>query len=307
MSANINNTRPHLILNFDINGTLIALDTNNDNKQNHDVVSTFIAEKYKDIWDSSLTKPISYYDYVKFHQLPNPSNSLEIKTLQKEVLSKTIEDFKERKFSQFDSAQCDYDAAMTALKVQKTIVFNSFFKLINHLNETQQPFTLILRTFGPDAPKIAKVLQESEIGIIVKEFHNIIQGTFKIDDVEEDLYEYIKEFSEKPDEHLAIRDEYKWWFENGEKSRFGKAFPVDLKDRRFISIFFDDCSKFNEDRPDNNILNPYDPVTKTSLSIKELIEKHRIFPVDTVKAICEEDYYIELVKEALFAHSINLD
>jgi hypothetical protein len=171
------------------------------------------------------------------------------------------------------------------------------------LRAEQQPFTLILRTFGPDAQEIAKVLNESEIGCDIKTFHRIKRGVFKIDDKEANLHEYIKQFSQKPGEHLAIRDHHKWWFKHGECYQFGKAFPIDLNDPDALSIFFDDNAAFKQDRPEHNIVNPYDPVTRTSLSIKDLIERRRLFPVDTLKAILDENYFIDLVKEAILTHS----
>ena len=70
-----------------------------------------------------------------------------------------------------------------ALKIQKTIIFDSFFRLIEDLKKRKHPFTIILRTFGPDAPKIADVLHR-ESGCKITEFHTVTKGVFKIGDKE---------------------------------------------------------------------------------------------------------------------------
>lgn len=286
---------PHLYLNFDINGTLIAVDANNDNKQNHDVVCGFIADKYKWTWDPSISTPISYCEYVKYYLCPNPENLLSVKTQQKELFSDTLKAFEAMNFPQVKEAQEDYEAAMAAVKAQESPVFRSFFKLMEYLQTRQKSFTLLLRTFGPDGPKVAQIVAKH---IEIKEFHTIKKGVFQIEGKEENLYQYIKAFSERPGQHLAIREDHTWWFEHGETSSYGKAFPVDLKDRRCLSIFFDDNARVSEVRPERNIVRPYDAESGEPLSVPDLIEQRRIFPVDTVRAICEEDYYIDLVKTA---------
>ena len=56
---------PHLYLHFDINGTLIAVDSASNDKGIHDVVSTSIASRYKAVWGPEVTQPINFYNYVK--------------------------------------------------------------------------------------------------------------------------------------------------------------------------------------------------------------------------------------------------
>lgn len=378
MAASISN-KPiqHLFLHFDINGTIVGDDTNNDNKQHHDVVSSCIAEKYKAIWDESFSHPMSYFDYVKQHLCPtrptieiDPLNyedywdetlsspmtfydyvkqrlcpldlskdvdptigndllvyidSLEnanalmdrnqksalitklkfkIKTRQKILLSNTLTEFKKRKFAHLDAAEKDYDSAIEALRTQKTKVFPSFFKLIKYLNRKQQPFTLLLRTFGPDAGKVNDVFKARRLGCVIQEenFHRVLEGVFKIQDEngnmkETNLHEYIMGFRAKPGQHLAIRDHHQWWFDHGEQDRYGKAFPVDLTDRSHLSIAFDDHT---------NILRTYNAKTNDSIPTKELIEKKRVFVADTLAAICDKMYYVNLFKEARRAFKTQL-
>ncbi len=118
-------------MHFDINGTLYAADPHNNGKTAHDVISTFIAEKYLGKWDETLEKPICFYDYVKFNLCPNPDNDLAIKNAQNVFYSRVLEEFKERGYPQLATAQNDYDKAMAAQKKQEekhnTIVVRSFF------------------------------------------------------------------------------------------------------------------------------------------------------------------------------------
>ena len=173
------------------------------------------------------------------------------------------------------------------------MIFRSFFKLLENLRARKLPFTLILRTFGPDAPKIAEVLKQEKVCEITK-FHTVKQGLFKIDDNETDLYKYILESPH----HFAIQDDYTWWFEHDEKAPFAKGFPIDFRDPQHVSIFFDDCA-VDETSPEYSSVNPYDPRSGASLSVQELIAKHRIVHVDTLAAICDENYFIHQVNKVL--------
>ncbi len=48
-----------------------------------------------------------------------------------------------------------------------------FFKLIKHLKESDIKFTLLLRSFGPDARKMAAEFEKAGAGIKIHEFKEL--------------------------------------------------------------------------------------------------------------------------------------
>src|SRR5690606_25885714 len=73
----------------------------------------------------------------------------------------------------------------------------------------------------------------------------------------------------------------------------GKPFPIDISDKRALSIFFDD----NANHAKRQILNVMPVGEKISLS--ELIAMGRVVAVDTRKAIMDRNYYITAVEKVL--------
>ncbi len=64
-------------------------------------------------------------------------------------------------------------------------------------------------------------------------------------------------------------------------------------------MVFDDCARYNEARPKHNILRIYDANTGKSIPVKKAIEDGFAFPADTLLALTDKNYYINLVKQAL--------
>ncbi len=95
---------------------------------------------------------------------------------------------------------------------------------------------------------------------------------------------------------MAIQDDWNWWFKHSENYQFGKPFPIDLADTSVCSLFFDDNAALNQDHPENNIVAPFDISSKRNLSPEELVSIKRLFPVDTLEALCNENYFIELIE-----------
>lgn len=76
-------------------------------------------------------------------------------------------------------------------------------------------------------------------------------------------------------------------------SKFGKPLYIDPEDRSTLSLFFDD-NIFLDDR-EKNIIAPMNAKTGEPISIAELAALNQVFCVDTLEAILNDDYFIDLV------------
>ncbi|MDN3506675.1 MAG: hypothetical protein P0S96_05555 [Simkaniaceae bacterium] len=274
---------PHLILHFDVNETLIAIDKAGQ-KTAHDVVSTSIANRVKAVWDESISQPISYSDYIRHHKLENRTASSVVKKEQDALISKVLTVLEAQDHPDLEEMQDLYAKAMHTLENQKTLIFPSFYALIDRLNEHDLKYTIAIRTFGTDIPIIVDELnQECGEGFISKKDVN----------GHEELYEILKEG------HVAIQDDFHHWFNHDKNWQYGKAFPVEQDESKAISFFFDDNAKFSSSHPEENIVCPFDAESKKLIHPKEVIEKKRLIPVDTLLALSDEDYYVNIVQEAL--------
>ena len=175
------------------------------------------------------------------------------------------------------------------------MVFPSFYNLLNHLEEQNISYTLVFRTFGSDIGDVAAELNAQMGHRFLNDFHAFSKGVFvHKDGLETDFYAYIKNAGR----HLAVQDDWSWWFAHGENTQYGKPFPLDLRDSTVCSLFFDDNARINEGAPEANIVAPFDIATQETLPLDELIAKGRLFPVDTLEALCNRNYFIELIQRA---------
>ena len=284
--------KPHLILHFDMNKTLIASDREG-HKTASDVVCIEIAERVVDLWDDSLSEPISYADYVKYYLIPNPGHSLEIKAKQTAQMAKVLSVLEERNHPSFSRMEKMYNRVMGTLESHKSQVFQSFYRLIEFLQKEQVPFTLVIRTFGSEGAEIAEEINDHFGEDFLTDFRTIRRGA--IEGTDSDLYDLISH----SDHHLVIRDDWSWWSEHGLNWQYGKPFPVDLNDPGHISLFFDDNAKVDPLSPEENIVFPYNAATNEPISPGDLIDRGQLLPVEMLDAVCDEEYYIRFVKRAL--------
>lgn len=201
----------------------------------------------------------------------------------------------ENKHPQYASAKEIYDVASKILNEQRTIIFSSFFTLLNYLDKNTIPYTIILRSFGPDAAMINEELKIVLHKDFIKEFDQIKRGVFITEEGEKDLYNYLKNGAY----HFSIRDDWEYWYTHHENGQFGKRFPIDLQDSSRLSLFFDDNAKIDPDRPEHNSVAPYDVNSGLPISVQELMEKNRIFAVEPLAALCDQNYFIRLLEKAL--------
>lgn len=280
---------PRLILHFDINRTLIFSDAV-QKQSSEEVIVNGLADRLVYCWDENILEPINYTNYVKTHLYPNPEKTREVKLKQKETTTRFYKFLEETKHPLYPEAKRLYDRAKVALANQKTLVFPSFYKFIDFLHGQNIPYTLVLRTFGTDIEDVAEELNDRLGSDFLTRFLKFSEGKLLSEGTEIDFYSTLK----SSDRHIAIQDDWSWWFQHGEHYQYGKPFPVDKADGSIRSLFFDDNASFNPQYPETNIVAPINVSNHESLSLEEMIDQKYLFPVDSLEALCDEEYFIKL-------------
>lgn len=283
----------NLILFVDINGTIIA----NDSAKNKDAdtaILQLLAENYAAQWDTSKsTEVMTYRKYIEKYLLADDESKSKNKKARPEDYKEFINFLEKTKHPLHEEMVSIFN------KIKKILsdsgVFPSFLKLINTLEKEKTPFTIILRTFGNDAQNVIKEL-ENKTNLKFSNF-----ATFKTGYLTNTNKNVLKTTNEilqsiKPNEHGAWQDDYSHWNSHGETHAYGKPYLIDLNSKNTMSLFFDDNAT------DKKILS----VQLTSGDVndqanfqKELINLGRIVPVNTLRAILEEDYFKNCVDYAV--------
>jgi hypothetical protein len=285
---------PHLILHFDINRTLVAFD-GIQQKGESDIVIKTLAEQVEALWDDTLTHPISYADYIYYHLLPNPKRSAKIKAEQRDQVYRFIETLKETDHPLYPEVERRFEEAMASLKSHSTLIFPSFYKLVDFLKEERISYTLVLRTFGGDAKALATELNDRLHGPFLVDISSYAEHHFES---QEEFYYYLKDAGH----HLALTDNWRDWLAHGEEWMHGKPFPINPNDKTVLSLFFDDHARLSLEHPQKNAIAPYD-LSQGQIHPEEAIRRSCLFPVDTLEALSNENYYVELVQKALAVFS----
>lgn len=290
-----------LILHFDINKTLILKDSSKG-IESEEMLTSLLAEFTYGQWDN-IHGRMSYTEYVERVLLPDDSKDPQRKMkrtrktceflnwlqavkhpLQQEVFEKR--DMMKRKFT---------DPVTGELKF---CVFQSFYKLIQHLQATNRRFVVSLRTFGDDLEEVVDEIGSHPLGIKItrkasfvnKELH--LEGASTVKKAETIFETFLQS-----QEHFAIQDNWKEWNSDGGHARSGKPFFYDASgkwhDVSNLSLFFDD----NFSGEERDILNPIE-VSGKQVTGGELKGK-MLFTVNPIEAVLDDDYYIKLVKHAL--------
>lgn len=289
------NATPHLILNFDINKTIIATDTVN-NKTVEETLNELLALTYWDCWDSTIQNPISFANYVKEYLVPGYDHNPQIQSLRRLHLSHFLDYLKKNSHPYYEVAHKEYQEALVSLKESKTQVFPSFYLLLDHLDKNQISYTIIFRSFG------------NEISLVTNEVNNTYktmfhrtakfrEGKLGFDDAEtwiespQEIYQALLKHT-----HLAIHDDWFYWNKHDRSASKGKPFLIERDDPAVLSIFFDDniCN-----HTETNIITPYDVAKKEFIPINELIESGHAICVDTLQAINNKNYFIDLLHQTL--------
>lgn len=287
--------RPHLVLHLDLNKTIIATDkaANLDADQ---VILYSLACHTFDRWDETIKEPISYTEYIKFHEIPNPHHDKTVKRQQYERISHFLDYLEEHAHPAYEKTREKLFRAKEKLLSLTTTVFPSFYRLIDHLEKEKIPYTLVMRTFGSDGPSVANEINETLGRPFIKYSYRMKEGKI---DTHHGLLEPHR-FIANHRQHCLIRDDWKWWFSHGENAQYGKPFPI-FEEREMLSIFFDDHAQVLLSKPEKNIVAA---TTERGRFIKpsDLIEDKLLYPVDTVEALLDEDYFIKKIEESFAYH-----
>lgn len=288
-------TIPHLVLNFDINKTLIASDKVG-NKSVDDVINELLAEKYKALWDPSLVEEISFDDYVNNILIPGPKHDSELRRQRKYYLQHFLDYLRDNESPLYELVHTEYEIALKALETSNGIIFPSFYHLIEKLNEQQISYSIILRSYGLELFDVKQEINGFHEGLIGRtakfrkgklylDNGEIIEGGCKI-------YCTLRSIG-----HIAIHDDWNYWNSHGLAAHQGKPFYVDREDYETLSIFFDD--NIHETDSINNIISPLDAKTEKPIPLEEVVKSGLAVRVDTLEAILNDNYFIERVEEAL--------
>lgn len=294
---------PHLILYFDINKTLIASDKAG-NKSVNDVVNELLAEKYEACWDESLENPITFDAYVNKILVPGPKDDEELRSQRKFYHQHFIEYLQAHNHSLYKTVLQDYENVLTTLSTSNGTIFNSFYSLLNHLDQNEIFYSVVLRSFGEEVFEVKDEINtlyktifnqtgQFREGSLILEENKLIEGSNAI-------YTQLRRI-----EHTAIHDDWNYWNKNKMSTKKGKPFYIDHGDNETLSIFFDDNIKENDSN--SNIIAPLNAATGELISIEELVESGQAVRVDTLKAILNDNYYINHVEEAIQKNRLKND
>ena len=267
-----------------------------------DAILHSLADAYKDTWDSRVKEPISYGDYIKEYALPETSTDKAAKAALKKERNSKINDFitflKDTNHPYYEKAHDEFTRMNETLTKSDSVVFNSFYTIVNHLTQKGIPFTVLLRTFGEDLPRVTQ-----DINTKLKRTFFTVEGKFKDGKLlvgntclenPADQYAFFKSQTS----HCALQDNWKDWDRNEELQEFSKKFALDLSDSNTVCVFFDDNINPNPESK-KNIVNPVDAKTGKSLSVPALIASGNLVVVDTVKAVLDDHYFVKSVEKLL--------
>lgn len=272
---------PELLLHFDINGTMIAAGWERSLETN---LNMYLAKKHKFLWSQDLAEPMTYWEYLE--------NETKSEREQKAFHFLTF--LKESDHPLLPLIEGQFNTIRERLS-QGKIVFPSFYKLIDHLNSQGICYSVILRTFGEDVPRVAAEINQQYPNFFTFQ-GNLVDNKLQLDQTYEgphEIYQFFKECL-NDQHHVAIEDDWRQFLQY-ETRDHGKKFPIDLSDTRILPLFFDDSAHY--------VIHPFDIQTGHPLDLHELIQSRHIIPADTIEAALNDDYYIQQVQQSIRAHA----
>jgi hypothetical protein len=294
---------PKLLLHFDVNKTLIADDAAGG-KTADQLLMHAMADRYYDRWDERVPEPISYLEYVREYLLPGKASDAGLGAAREAQVQRFLEFLREKNHFYTPWVERQYSSLKNKLAQSGTLVFTSFYRLLDYLDERKVDYTVLLRTFGSDLARVTRDVNAAT----ESSFFNL-KGRFKnkvlfveaapmqercIERVSE-IYQFFKTTS-----HIAIQDNWEDWMAHEGTQEYSKLFPIDLQDKSVVSLFFDDNVRV-EPQSRANIVNPVDVHTNQPLNVVSLVENKNIFRVDAIDAILDDEYFIHLVEAAINA------
>jgi hypothetical protein len=297
--------RPILLLNFDVNGTLIL----QDNVKKEDAESKLIsalAESTEYKWDDLCPHPITFKKYTTDYLFPGDKSDRELKSKRTKFCMQFLDWLKEKKHPLEKEVFGIYSRIVEKYTVDGapvfTNVFPSFYELVKELDRLKYEYVLIFRTFGSDLPDVAKQLAEhGETPVKIRYWGKFVENGKKISIDGKGEFTHLglyKLFIQSCGEHFALQDDWKRWNGDGERGRSGKPFLYDesgsIWGRKNLALFFDD----NITGEELDIVQGSEVMEKNKKTSKELFGD-LAFAVNTTDAMVDDNYYKNLVFDAL--------
>lgn len=277
----------HLILFFDINGTIVALDSAQEKTLEITLLQE-LAKHYIARWDKSLVEPIPYTKFVRRYLLRGEENTdLNLKRQRQHKYAHFLAYLSEYHPKIYEDVSADLAHLQDRLSGSPGHLFPSFLKLLLQLKEQKIPFTLVLRSFGNDIPTVKRELAAH--GVIIQDIgyfkgpHLYLKGQQLSDPLQ--IVQSVR-----TGQHQAWKDDWAYWHTHKHREAYGK--PFYLSEKQPLSLFFDDKA-----------------IEKEILHIKRLdgremtreaaLASQHLFAVDTLQAIRDENYFCDRVFSAL--------
>ena len=290
-SCELDQDQPHIILHVDINRTLIAEDKGKGLEPDKCLAALLsAAPEYSHTWGDDSEK-LTYKKWVDEKLLPGSYGDQVLKKKRESCHTEFVEVARNKNHPMFNEIYQEVSLLLDALKTQGSRkVFKSFSNLVKYLKDRKYPFSVILRTFGDDLDWVSQELAQDGLDFIHGSF---CEGVLHLNDgVFSNPADILAAF--EPGKHYAIQDSYDWWKHHNLTENGGKPFPINISDKRVLSIFFDDSANSSK----RQILKII-PFGGEKVNLNELIEMGRVVAVDTRKAIGDPDYYISAVEKVL--------
>lgn len=256
---------PKLILHFDINGTITAIDSTETGSDHENANMTLSRSVYGKIINNSWVlndnyaddmNSISYYDYLK----------------------SITKDYKKISFlftnDDQPGAKLKY-LLNDVVKYMSVLLFESFFKVLT----TYPDACIVFRSFGKDIQIVLDELKSS-LGFrdapIIKIEHSNDDIVFVLSGEKFNGINEINQLYLNSSTHLAIQEDYHYWNNNKRIVSCGKTIGFD---KDLVQIFFDD----NE-----------------CVHIMNNDQCHYI-KVNTLDALVNKNYFIDHIKKKLIS------
>lgn len=273
----------HLILFFDINGTIVALDSAQE-KTIEITLLQELAKTYTARWHESIAEPITYAKFVRLYLLQGEEKTdLYLKQQRQQKYADFLSYLDQHHKNIYEHVYCDFINLRDTLLKNKGHLFPSFLKLLSELQIRQIPFTLVLRSFGNDIPAVQQELNDHLI--VIKDIGCFKGGALHL---QERQLRCPKEIIQllQPGHHQAWRDDWNYWHRHHHEGQYGK--PFYLSEKQPLSLFFDDKAL------EKDIVH-IQRVDMKEMSKEEAIYQKYLFAVDTLQAIRDENYFYDQV------------
>lgn len=277
----------HLVLFFDINGTIVALDTAQE-KTIEVTLLQELAKRYTARWHKSVPEPITYAKFVRRYLLKGDEKlDLVLKRQRQQKYADFLNYLEQNHPEIHEKVQADFIMLRDTLLKSNGHLFPSFLKLLSELTAEQIPFTLVLRSFGDDIPAVKRELEARNIVINdVGHFEGSVLHLHGRQLIEpQEIAQTLL-----PGRHQAWKDDWKYWHTHKHVGTFGK--PFYLSEQKPLSLFFDDKAI------EKDIIH-IQRIDGQAMSKEEALSEGYLIAVDTLQAIRNHNYFCERVFKML--------